>query len=78
MNTFEKGRNIYKKLKAKLEKSSKGKIVAIEPDSGGYVIGSDELDAALKAQHEFPGKIFDFFRIGFPAVHKFRRKKWME
>ena len=73
MTIFEKGRKIYKKLKSKLEKHYKGMIIAIEPDSGGYVIGKDEIDAALKAQHQFPGKIFDFFRIGYAAVHKFRR-----
>lgn len=72
MTIFDKGKKIYKRLKAKLESKYKGKIIAIEPDSGNYIIGKDELDAALKAQHEFPGKVFDFFRIGYPAVHKFR------
>ena len=71
MTIFEKGKKIYKRLKAKLEKKYKGHIVAIEPDTGAYVIGKDELDAALKAQHKFPGKIFDFFRVGYAAVHKF-------
>lgn len=75
MEFFEKGKNIYKRLKSKLEIKYKGRIIAIEPDSGKYVIGKDELDAALKAQHQFPGKIFDFFRIGYSAVHKFRRLK---
>ena len=75
MTIFEKGRKIYKRLKSKLEKKHKGEIIAIEPSSGEYVIGKNELDAALKAQHKFPGKIFDFFRIGYAAVHKFRRVK---
>lgn len=73
MTIFEKGKRIYKRLKSKLEKRYKGNIIAIEPDSGDYVIGKDELEAALKAQHQFPGKLFDFFRIGYVAVHKFRR-----
>ena len=75
MTFLDKGRKIYKRLKAKLEKNYRGKIVAIEPDSGSYIIGKDELDAALKAQHQFPGKIFGFFRVGYAAVHKFRRKR---
>ena len=75
MPIFEKGRKIYKRLRSKLESKYKGKIIAIEPDTGEYIIGNDELDAALKAQHKFPGKIFDFFRIGYVAVHKFRRAK---
>ena len=75
MTIFEKGRKIYKRLHTKLEKNYRGKIVAIEPNSGYYVVGKDELDAALKAQGKFPGKIFDFFRIGYPAMDKFRRTK---
>ena len=68
----ERGKNVYKLLKPKLEKKFKGKVIAIEVDSGDYVIGSDELDAALKAQKKFPHKIFTFIRVGYPAVHKFR------
>ena len=41
MSIFEAGRKIYKRLSAKLEKNYKGKIIAIEPESGGYVIGKD-------------------------------------
>jgi len=69
---IERGKNVYKLLKPKLEKKFKGKVIAIEVDSGDYVIGSDELDAALKAQKKFPHKIFTFIRVGYPAVHKFR------
>jgi len=68
----EKGRAIYKKLQPKFKKN-KGKIIAIEIDSGDYFIGEDELDAAQKARSKFPDKIFAFFRIGYPVVHKFRR-----
>ena len=66
----DKGKTIYKKLESKLIEK-KGKVVAIEIESGDYVIGDDELDAALKARKKFPGKIFTFFRIGYPVVHKF-------
>ena len=68
----EKGRAIYKKLRPKF-KNSKGKIVAIEVESGSYFIGEDELDAAQKAREKFPDRIFVFFRIGYPVVHKFRK-----
>ena len=69
-----KGKNIYKRLKKRLEAHYNGRIVAIDPTSGKYVIGRDELDTALKATHLYPGKIFDFFRIGSPVVHQFRRR----
>ena len=68
----KKGRAIYKKLQPGFKKK-KGKIVAIEVDSGNYFIGEDELDAAQKARSKFPDKIFVFFRIGYPVVHKFRK-----
>jgi len=46
--------------------------MAIEVDSGQYVIGKDELQVALQAVKKFPGKKFSFIRIGYPAVHKLR------
>ncbi len=68
----ERGRVIYKRLEPILIKD-KGKIVAIEIESGDYVIGDDELDTATKAKRKFPDKIFVFFRIGYPVMHKFKR-----
>jgi len=70
-----KGKKIYKKLKPKIEHDNKGKVVAIEIESGEYVIGEDELDAAIKAKNKFPNKIFDFIRIGYKTVHKLRKVK---
>jgi len=68
----ERGKSIYKLLRPELEKKFKGKVIAIEVDSGDYVIGNDELDAAIKARKKFPHKIFTFIRVGYLAVHKFR------
>jgi len=63
---------LYQGLKAKLEPRYKGRILAIELESGQYVVGKDELQVALEAVKKFPGKKFSFFRIGYPAVHKLR------
>ncbi|MBL7073613.1 hypothetical protein ISS37_00025 [candidate division KSB1 bacterium] len=71
----ERGKRIYKRLKPKLERDFKGKVIAIEIESGDYVVGEDELDAAIKAKKKFPGKIFDFIRIGYEVVHKLRKGK---
>lgn len=67
-----KGERLYQRLKARLEPRHKGDIVAIEVESGQYLVGKDELQVALKAVKKFPGKQFSFFRIGYPAVHKLR------
>ena len=68
----KKGKTIYRKLQPKFKKD-KGKIVAIEIESGDYFIGEDELEAAKKARGKSPDKIFVFFRIGHPAVQKLRK-----
>ena len=69
---YNKAEIIYKKLLKKLSPRFKGKIVAVEPDSKEYVLGSDELDVALEATRKFHGKKLGFFRVGYPAVHKVR------
>ena len=67
-----KGERVYQRLRTRLERRYKGRIVAIEVDSGQYVMGTDELQVALRAVKKFPGKQFSFIRIGYPAVHKLR------
>lgn len=69
-----KGKKIYKRLKSELEAKYKGKVIAIDVESGNYVIGEDELNAALNARRLFPDKVFYFIRIGYPVVHKLRKK----
>jgi len=71
---YSQAKKIYKKLKSQLTPKYKGKIIAIEVESGKYVLGEDELDTALKVKERFPGKVFNFFRIGYPVVHKFRKR----
>ena len=68
----DKGERVYQRLRARLEHRYKGQIMAIEVDSGQYVIGKDELQVALRAVKRFPGKPFSFIRIGYPTVHKLR------
>ena len=67
-----KGERVYQRLRTRLERRYKGRIVAIEVDSGQYVMGTDELQVALRVVKKFPGKQFSFIRIGYPAVHKLR------
>lgn len=67
------GKMIYKRIKSKLESKFRGKIIAIEVESGEYIIGNDELEVAIKSKNKFPNKKFAFLRIGSPAVHKLRK-----
>jgi len=69
----EEGERIYhERLKDQLEPQYKGKIVAIEVDSGDYFIGDTVVEAGEKARKKHPDKVFHFIRIGFRAVHKRR------
>ncbi len=52
------------------ESENKGKIVAIDTDSGEYFIGNSELEAYQKAIRKYPNKQFIFKRIGFEHTHQ--------
>lgn len=70
----QKGRKIYEeRLKAKLEKDFKGKIVAIEIDTGDYFLGDTVSTALERAESKYPGKVFHLVRVGYPGVHTVRR-----
>ncbi len=67
-----RAKTIYGRVAEKLEPSFKGKIVAIEVESGEYFVGETVLDAAGKARVKHPDKVFHFFHIGFPSVYVWR------
>jgi hypothetical protein len=68
---FERlGKQIYdERLKKILEPSYKGKIVAIEVDSGDYFLGDTVVEAIKKAEEKYPDELFYLVRVGFPAVY---------
>jgi hypothetical protein len=69
----EKSEQIYnKRYKEEFEKLYKGKIVAIEPESGDCFIGNAEMEAAMQAKIKYPDKFFHFIRVGYKAVYKRR------
>ncbi|MCI0692105.1 hypothetical protein L0337_08895 [candidate division KSB1 bacterium] len=69
----EEGERIYhEKLKPLLEPQHRGKIVAIEVDSGDYFMDDSVVKAGLKAKTKYPDKVFHFVRVGYRAVHKRR------
>ena len=57
------------KINKKLMPKYKGKIVAIDTDTGKYFIGNSELDAYREAIKQNPKKQFVFKRIGFDSTH---------
>jgi hypothetical protein len=69
----QKGEEIYKSriLPEISEEKLKGKLIAIDVETGKYFIDNTSLKAVTRAQKELPNKIFYVKRIGYRAVHKF-------
>ncbi len=68
----EKGKEIYKKIKDRLEPAHKGEIVAIEVKTGDYFLGKDMVEADEKAREKYPDEVFYFNKIGYRAVYVHR------
>ncbi|HLC61616.1 MAG TPA: hypothetical protein VJI52_01215 [Candidatus Nanoarchaeia archaeon] len=66
---IEEAEKLFKKLNEKLSPKFKGKIVALETDSGDYFIGDSEIEAYRIAIKKHPKKEFVFKRIGFESTH---------
>jgi hypothetical protein len=68
---IERAKQTYDdRLAAKLEPEHTGKIIAIEPESGDYFLGGDEIEAAENARgagHDGP---FFFLRVGSRYTHR--------
>lgn len=66
--TMKDVETIFNKIN-EVEYNKKGKIVAIEPESGEYFIGDNIVDAYRKAVERYPGKRFIFKRVGFEHTY---------
>ena len=66
-----KGKEIYERIRRELEPEHKGKIVAIEVDSGDYFLGKNVIEATRKGREKHPDKVFYLIRIGFPSIYTY-------
>jgi hypothetical protein len=58
------------KIATQVEPEHNGEIIAIEPNSGAYFLGMNEVDAAGKARAAgCPGPFF-FLRVGSKHTHR--------
>ena len=53
-------------------KGERGRIAAIEPDSGDYFLGDTLTEVLQEARREYPDKIFYSIRIGYDYVHELK------
>ena len=55
-----------------VEPEHNGEIIAIEPNSGAYFLGNDEVEAASKARAAGCVGPFFFLRVGSKYTHRLR------
>ncbi len=60
---------MFKKLDEKLSPKFRGKIIALDTETGDYFIGNSELEAYKSAVKKYPNKQFVYKRIGFHSTH---------
>lgn len=56
--------------KVVLEPDHLGKLIAVEPDSGDYVLGKDIWDLEAERERKFGDKLVYIFRVGGGAAVK--------
>jgi hypothetical protein len=67
-----RGEEIYTRdIRPQLEAGNKGKIVAIDIESGAYEMADDTITASDRLFAHHPDAQIWFVRIGHPAVHRF-------
>jgi len=64
----EKGEEIYKKIRDKLEPAHKGEFLAINVDTGEYWLGKTATEADKKAREKYPDEVFYLARVGRRAA----------
>jgi hypothetical protein len=69
-----RGQEIYEQsIRPQLETGNKGKIVAIDIESGAYEMAEDTIKASDRLLTKYPDAQIWFVRIGHRTVHRIGR-----
>jgi hypothetical protein len=69
--TARRGDEIYERMiRAQVETTHHGKVVAIDVDSGTYTIDETALAAARQLRARCPDAVVWFVRVGHRALHR--------
>jgi hypothetical protein len=67
-----RGNELYEKqVRPQVEAGNKGKVVAIDIDTGAFEVAEDTLAASQRLLGRVPDAQIWCVRIGYPAVHRF-------
>jgi hypothetical protein len=67
----QRGHELYERIRPKVEDGNRGRVVAIDVESGDFEVGSDTLVASDQLLARIPNAQTWFERIGYPALHRF-------
>lgn len=72
---LDKARSIYvDRLRDELEPQHDGELIAVEPESGGYVLAKTFREIDLASQAQFGTKPVHIFRVGGGGAVKIGRR----
>jgi len=67
-----RGNDIYERqVRPQVEIGNRGKIVAIDIETGAFEVAEDVIEASDRLLARYPDAQIWFVRIGYPAVHRF-------
>ena len=67
-----RGLDTYERqVRSQVEAGNRGRIVALDVDTGAFAVADDTLAAARQLLAKHPGAQIWCVRIGHPAVHRF-------
>lgn len=68
--TARRGDEIYERqIRAQVEADNRGRVVAIDVESGAYVVGDNALVASERLLAKYPEAEIWCVRIGYRALH---------
>ncbi len=74
-----RGTEIYERdIRPQVETGNKGKIIAIDIETGEYELAEDTVTASERLFQRLPDAQVWFVRIGHRAVHRIGLRTWME
>jgi hypothetical protein len=69
--TARRGDEIYEReVRARVEAGNRGKVVAIDIETGAYALGETALAAAKRLRVRHPDAEIWFVRVGHRALHR--------
>ncbi len=74
-----RGTEIYDRdIRLQVKASNKGKIVALDIETGEYELAEDTVTASERLFQRLPDAQIWFVRIGYHAIHRIGLRTWTE